>query len=117
MDAKEGMELLAQIVPQNVLEEGGQGAIAHNQFRRRVLETVYELMHQQAQRTMLTAQKTELLERLKREPDMAPYHQAHIRGRVQELEAKLWKAKALTLQFQHEMHTYREILTTAHEVP
>ena len=102
---------LAQIHPPAVIESEamGQAAIDLLKLRRRFLENEYELQLQQAQRAKLRAERDGIELRLQNDTLTGP-DRRHLKARIMEIDAKVWKSKELTTQFQLELKVYKQLL-------
>ena len=109
MDA---IRVLGQVAPPAVIEDEamGQKAIELLKLRRRILEDEYELKAQEAFRARFYAERAQIEARLEAEPDLAAPDRSHLRARLMEIDAKVWKSQQLSVQYRLELQTYFQLL-------
>lgn len=105
-------DVLQEIRPPALIEneEMGERALHLLKLRRRILENEYELQLQAAQRARLRAERAAIEHRLAQERDLPRFDRDHLRARVMEIDAKLWKSQQLTKQFELELTVFMQVL-------
>jgi len=108
----EGLQVLTEIRPPKVIEseEMGAAAVRLLELRRRILENQYGCQLQEAHRAKMRAERAGIEQRLEEERDLAEHSRNHLRARILEIEAKLWRSQQLSVQYELELQTFLQLL-------